>query len=140
MTYLLDTNVVSEWARPRPEATVVRWLADVDEDQVFISVVTLAELEKGIRLLSESAKRRRLEEWVQTDLQERFGSRMIDITPDIAREWGRVTADRQTIGRPISTLDAFLAATARLGAHTLVTRNDRDFADTGVQLLNPWAH
>jgi toxin FitB len=138
--YLLDTNVVSEWARPRPEPSVVRWLADVDEDQVFISVVTLAELEKGIRLLVEGAKRRRLEEWVQTDLQQRFESRVIDITPDIAREWGRVSADRQGIGRPIATLDAFLAATARLRAYTVVTRNDRDFAETGVQLFNPWAH
>jgi predicted nucleic acid-binding protein len=137
--YLLDTNVVSEWARPRPEPSVVRWLADVDEDQVFISVVTLAELENGIRLLAGSAKRRRLEEWVRTDLQQRFESRVIDITPDIAREWGRVTADRQGSGRPIATLDAFLAATARSGACTLVTRNDRDFADTGVQLFNPWS-
>jgi predicted nucleic acid-binding protein len=84
--YLLDTNVVSEWARPRPEPSVVRWLADVDEDQVFISVVTLAVLEKGIRLLAGSAKRRRLEEWMQTDLQQRFESRVVAITPDIARE------------------------------------------------------
>jgi predicted nucleic acid-binding protein len=124
VNYLLDTNVISELARPKPEPRVVRWLADADEDRVFLSVVTIAELEKGVSLLSEGAKRRRLEEWIKTDLEQRFEGRVVDIVPDIAREWGRVSAERQIAGHPIATLDAFLAATARIRAFTIVTRND----------------
>jgi predicted nucleic acid-binding protein len=136
--YLLDTNVVSEWARPSPEPSVIRWLAEVDEDRVFLSVVTLAELEQGVRLLPEGDKRERLAQWLAGDLLDRFQGRILDVTPDIAREWGEVSAVRQRAGRPIGALDAFFAATTRMHDLTLVTRNDRDFEGTGVRLLNPW--
>jgi predicted nucleic acid-binding protein len=136
--YLLDTNVVSEWARPSPEPSVIRWLAEVDEDRVFLSVVTLAELEKGVRLLPEGDKRERLAQWLAGDLLDRFQGRILDVTPDIGREWGEVSAVRQRAGRPIGALDAFFAATTRMHDLTLVTRNDRDFEGTGVRLLNPW--
>jgi predicted nucleic acid-binding protein len=139
VTYLLDTNVISELIRPRPEPLVVGWLADVDEDRVFLSVVTLAELEKGVRLLADGQKRQRLEQWLENDLAQRFEGRVLDITPEIARQWGSVTAARQRAGRPMAMLDAFLVATALQRAFTLVTRNDRDFADTGVDVLNPWS-
>ena len=138
MNYLLDTNVVSEWSKPRPHPKVVRWLADIDEDRVFLSVVTLAELERGIALLVDGAKRTRLAAWLSGDLRDRFEGRVLDVTPDIAREWGRVSAERQRAGRPIGALDACFAATSRVRALTLVTRNDSDFADSGIQLLNPW--
>lgn len=138
MNYLLDTNVVSEWVRPRPDLRVIRWLEDVDEDRVFLSVVTLAELQQGIELLPDGEKRTRLSAWLANELLDRFEARLLDITADIAREWGRVRAARQRSGRPLGPVDAFFAATSRVRKLTLATRNDRDFADSGIELFNPW--
>lgn len=138
MNFLLDTNVVSEWARPRPEPRLVAWLADVDEDRVFLSVITLAELQRGIESLPVGAKRDRLLAWLDEDLLERFESRMIDVTPGVARDWGAVCVLAHRAGKHIGAMDAFLAATARVQGLTLVTRNDADYRAVGVELLNPW--
>lgn len=139
MNFLLDTNVVSEWARPRPEPRVVAWLADLDEDRAFLSVITLAELQHGIESLPAGGKRDRLLAWLDEDLLERFESRIIAVTPTVARDWGTVCALAQRAGKPIGAMDAFFAATARVRGLTLVTRNDADFSSVGVELLNPWA-
>ena len=139
MNFLLDTNVVSEWTRPRPEPRVVAWLADVDEDRVFLSVVTLAELQHGIEILPVDSKRKRLLAWLDEDLLERFESRIIDVTPAVARDWGAVRVLAQRAGKPIGAMDAFFAATARVRGLTLVTRNDSDYKAVGVELLNPWS-
>lgn len=139
MNFLLDTNVVSEWARPRPEPRIVAWLADVDEDRVFLSVITLAELQLGTESLPIGAKRDRLLAWLDEDLLERFESRILDVTPAVARDWGAVCVLAQRAGKPIGAMDAFFAATARVRGLTLVTRNDADFSPVGVELLNPWS-
>lgn len=138
MSYLLDTNVVSEWARSRPEPRVVAWLADVDEDRVFLSVITLAELRRGVDLLPRGKRRDDLETWLTEDLLVRFEARVLDVTPAIAREWGAISAQSQRRGRPIGVMDAFVAATARVHELIVVTRNDGDFRSVGVELLNPW--
>jgi predicted nucleic acid-binding protein len=138
VNFLLDTNVVSEWVRPKPDPNVVAWLAATTEDTVRLSVITIAELERGIRLLPDGARRERLERWLAGDLLERFEGRLLDVTADVAREWGRISASARKAGRPIGVVDAFFAATARVGELTLVTRNDAHFRDTGVDLLNPW--
>jgi len=139
VNYLLDTNVVSEWTRPRPDPRVVRWLADADEDRVFLSVLTVAELQRGVDLLPAGRRRDRLAAWLGTDLLERFASRVVDVTLDIAREWGAVTAAAERSGRRIGAMDAFFAATARARGLTLVTRNEADFvAVPGLTILNPW--
>ncbi len=137
MSFLLDTNVVSEWTRPRPNAGVMAWLANADEDQVFLSVVTLAELRHGIELLKGS-RRVRLDQWLRHDLTLRFDGRIIPIELAMADEWGRLVARRVTQGRPIGAMDALLAATAEVHSLTLVTRNISDFASTVKSLLNPW--
>ena len=101
MSFLLDTNVVSEWTKLRPNAGVMAWLADADEDQVFLSVVTLAELRHGIELLT-GRRRVSLDEWLRHDLALRFEGRIIPIEPAIADEWGRLVARRaaqRQIGR-----------------------------------------
>ena len=138
MNFLLDTNVVSEWVRPRPEPRVVAWLADADEDRVFLSVITLAEIQRGVDLLPAGRKRDRLAAWAAGDLLERFEGRLLDVTPEVAREWGAVSARAQRAGRKLGLMDAFFAATARVHGLTLVTRNEEDFAAAGVDLLNPW--
>lgn len=138
MTYLLDTNVVSEWVKPIPDRGVAAWLAEVDEDRVFVSVVTLAELRHGIERLSAGARRKRLDAWLREEVPLRFEGRVLAIDATLADTWGRVMARADSIGRRMGSMDAFLAATAECHGLTLVTRNVDDFKAIGAVVLNPW--
>ena len=138
MSFLLDTNVVSEWARERPNEGVVAWLAAIDEDRVFLSVVTLAELRHGIQRLADGSRRRRLDTWLKDELAPRFEGRLLAIDPPVADRWGEIVAEREAAGLPIGVMDAFIAATARVHQLTLVTRNDSDFKATVKEIVNPW--
>jgi predicted nucleic acid-binding protein len=137
--YLLDTNVVSEWVKPRPDPGVVTWLANADEDRVCLSVMTLAELRHGIARMETGARRTRLNTWLCDELPLRFEGRLFDITPAIADAWGRIVAERQSAGHSIGTMDAFLAATARVHDLTIITRNVTDFAHSDCRIVNPWS-
>ena len=139
MSFLLDTNVVSEWARPRPDAGVIAWLAEVEEDEVFLSVVTLAELRRGIARMTRGRRRTRLDEWLRHELPLRFEHRILPIDSQVAMMWGDIVSGREANGRPISVMDAFIAATARMHDLSLVTRNVSDFAGTVAEIANPWA-
>jgi predicted nucleic acid-binding protein len=139
VNYLLDTNVVSEWVKPQPHLGVVTWLAATDEDRVFLSVVTLAELRRGIERLAIGARRTRLEAWLAHELPLRFEKRVLPVDAPIADAWGRIVARSQSLGRTIHAMDAFLAASADVHGLTLVTRNTSDFEPLGQTLLNPWA-
>ena len=138
MSFLLDTNVVSEWTKPRPNPGVAQWLAEVDEDEVFLSVVTFAELRHGIERLPAGARRRRLDEWLRQDLPLRFEARIVGVDGAIGDEWGRLAARCERRGRPIHAMDALIAATAQIHGLTLVTRNTADFEAFVSALLNPW--
>jgi predicted nucleic acid-binding protein len=138
VSFLLDTNVISEWVRPQPEANVVAWLAEVDEEQVFMSVVSFAELRHGVELLSAGRRRDRLEDWVANDLAPRFWGRILDVDVPVADAWGRIMARSQRAGRALGSMDAFFAATAESHQLTLVTRNVRDLGGLGIPLHNPW--
>ena len=139
MSFLLDTNVVSEWVKPRPDPGVIRWLADVDEDRVFLSVVTLAELRYGIERLADGSRRRRLDGWLRDELPLRFEGRLLPVDAAITDRWGEVVARREAAGRPIGIIDAFIAATANVRALKLVTRNEVDFESAVDEIVNPWA-
>jgi predicted nucleic acid-binding protein len=139
MSFLLDTNVVSEWVKPHPNAGVVAWLARADEDRIFLSVITLAELRYGIERMAAGLRQRRLDEWLRNELPPRFEGRILSIDNSIADVWGKVVARREAVGRPISAQDAFIAATAEIHGLTLVTRNAQDFKPTLKALVNPWA-
>ena len=138
MNFLLDTNVVSEPMRVRPNAGVLSWLAQVDEDSVFLSVVTITELRYGIERLATGKRRDRLEGWLRKDLTSRFGERILPVDLEIADACGRVVARSETVGRPIEPRDAFLAATAEVRGLTLVTRNVADFEATVKDIVTPW--
>ena len=138
MSFLLDTNVVSEWTKPRPDARVVDWLAQVDEEMVFLSVVTLAELRHGIERLPASKRRKQLDEWLRADLPVRFEQRILPVDAAIADEWGRLVARHESLGRTIHAMDALIAATAQVYNLTLVTRNASDFVSSVKSVLNPW--
>ncbi len=138
MSYLLDTNVTSEFVKPLPSPHVLSWFGTVDEGELFISVVTLAEVSRGIEQLPAGARRARLETWFATELLERFSGRIMPIGAEIAVEWGRIVAARQKAGRTISTMDSLIAATAHCHDLKLVTRNTADFENLGLNLINPW--
>ena len=138
MSFLLDTNVVSEWVKPQPNPAVIAWLDEVDEDRVFLSVITLTELRYGIERLASGKRRKRLEEWLEHELPLRFEGRILDIDQTIADACGELLARREATGRPFGAMDAYFAATAKVRRLTVVTRNDSDFQGT-VVCLNPWA-
>jgi hypothetical protein len=140
VNFLLDTNVVSEWTKPRPDAGVVTWLARADEDRVFISVITLAELRHGIERLPPGARYDRLDVWLVEQVPARFEARVLPIDAATANVWGRVMARGQAGGRPVGAMDAFIAATAEQHDLTLVTRNVADFDALGIRLVNPWSN
>jgi len=139
VSFLLDTNVVSEWTKPLPNSGVVRWLAEADEDRLYLTVVTLAELRHGIERLAVGARRKRLEAWIDEELKGRFEQRVLPIDTNVAEHWGRLMARSEAKGRRMHVMDGFLAATAEVHGLTLVTRNVQDFSTAGCPLYSPWA-
>ena len=138
MSFLLDTNVVSEWVKPHPNPGVVAWLAEADEDRVFLSVVTLTELRYGIERMPAGQRRKRLEEWLEDDLPLRFEGRILAVDGAVADACGKLVARSEALGRRMEVLDAYIAATAEVHRLTVVTRNTSDFQPTVKSLLNPW--
>jgi toxin FitB len=132
-------QVVSEWTKPRPDSGVASWLAEADEDRVFISVITLAELRYGVERMPTGSRRNRLDEWLSEHLPARFEERVLSIDPETAAAWGGIMARGRAGGRPVGIMDAFLAATAERHRLTLVTRNISDFDVLGIRVINPWS-
>lgn len=138
MRFLLDTNAVSEWVKPRPNPGLIRWSESADEDAIFISVVSLAELRYGVERLAAGNRRHRLEQWLKDELPLRFETRILPIDAEVAEAWGRTVSRNEAAGRPIGAMDAFLAATAETHQLTLVTRNVSHFPLLKA-VLNPWS-
>jgi len=135
---LIDANIVSEWKKALPNPGVIAWLKSSDEDDTFISVVTLAEIRRGTSRLPAGRRRTSLAEWFQSDLIERFAGRILPVDTHVADAWGRIMSRRDAIGRPMNSMDAFIAATAEVHGLTLVTRNVSDFQGSVTSILNPW--
>lgn len=138
MNYLLDTCLLSELRKPEPDAGVVAWLTDVDENRLYISVLTLGEIQKGVAKLEEGRRKHAFQHWLERDLVQRFAGRILAIDTDVALEWGLLTAHAERNGKPAPVIDSLLAVTAINRNLTLVTRNDKDFAAYPVKVLNPW--
>ena len=137
MSFLLDTNAISEWVKPRPNPGLIGWMEASDEDRIFISVISLAELHYGVERLTAGKRRSRLEQWLRHELPLRFESRILPVDTNVAEAWGRTVSRSEAAGRPIGAMDAFLAATAETYRLTLVTRNVSDFPLLRA-VLNPW--
>jgi toxin FitB len=138
LSFLLDTNVVSEWVKPHPNLGVIAWLDEVDEDRTFLSVATVAELRYGIDRLPLGKRRTRLHLWATHELPLRFEGRVLAIDSLIADRCGQLVAHSQAVGRRMDTMDAFIAATAEIHQLTVVTRNTSDFERVINGVLNPW--
>ncbi|HEX4076335.1 MAG TPA: type II toxin-antitoxin system VapC family toxin [Candidatus Acidoferrales bacterium] len=138
MNFLLDTNVVSEWVKPQPDPNVLQWFAQVDEDSVWLSVITFAELRLGVERMAAGRRRTALAAWLENDLPARFEGRIIGIGLGIADAWGKCMARCAKQGRAVGAMDGFLGAMVLAQGFTLVTRNTEDFAPLGIPVLNPW--
>lgn len=138
MTFLLDTNVLSEPTRPRPDPGVLAWLANADEDGMFVSAITIAELRYGIQRLTTGRRRTMLENWLQQYLRPRFGDRILPVNADVADTCGRLIAQSESKGRPIAVADGYIAATAVSHGLTLVTRDVSDFEVVVKSVFSPW--
>lgn len=137
MNYLLDTCVLSEYKKPDPSAQVLSWLNEQGDESLYISVLTIGEMEKGIFKMPPSKRKTDLTAFVET-LMARFTGRILDLDVDVLRRWGTMIGGLESKGRPMPVIDSLMAATALAGDLTLVTRNVADFADTGVKIFDPW--
>jgi predicted nucleic acid-binding protein len=138
VSFLLDTNVVSEPTKPRPNHGLLAWLTSVDEESVFISTITISELRYGIERLPAGVRKTRLDTWLRNDLLSRFEGRTLPVNIEVADACGRLSARADFLGRSIEARDAFIAATAEVHGLTLVTRNVSDFSDVLKSILSPW--
>lgn len=138
MNYLLDTCVLSELIKPKPSRNVVKWISDIDERCLYISVLTIGEIHKGIEKLPESKKKDNLHKWVNFDLTERFNNKILNIDINIVTTWGKVQAQSELIGQTLPTVDGLIACTGIVHDLTVATRNTKDMKASGVSLINPW--
>ncbi len=136
--FLLDTNIPSELIRSRPDARVEKWVYAQDEQSLYLSVVSIGELRRGLVILPASKRRSELERWFENDLLPRFEGRILPVTRSIADRWGVLDGQCQLKGTPLNAADGMIAATAIEHGLTVVTRNIRDYAGLGVEALNPW--
>lgn len=137
--FLLDTNIPSEMTRPHPQPSVAQWLDDAEDDQLYLSVVSLGEILKGIAILPESKHRSQLQQWLDATLRPWFDGRILPVDEPIAERWGLLAGQCRLRGRPLKVADGLIAATAIEHDLAVVTRNARDFEGLGVAIFNPWA-
>lgn len=138
MKFLLDTCLLSEIFVAHPNQGVTEWVMAVDENETATSVIVVGELERGVQKLTAGEKKTRLEAWLHEQLLPRFRGRLLAFDLDASLAWGDLVASLERKGTPRPAVDTMLAATALVHNLTLVTRNESDFADTGVNILNPW--
>jgi hypothetical protein len=135
MKYLIDTNVISELKRTQPNAQVLTWFSTVNDESLYLSVLSLGEIRKGVEKLSDNRRQDDLRHWLERELPEWFEQRLLPINADIADLWGKLQAQ---MNRPLPAIDSLLAATALHHDLCLVTRNTKDFVYPNLTILNPW--
>ena len=138
MNYLLDTCVISELARRQPNPQVVGWVDNVDEQSLYLSVITIGEVRKGIEKLTDLQRKATLEKWLNDELLARFAGRILPIEVDTMLRWGTLTGQLEMQGKVMPAIDSLIAATALEGDLILVTRNESDFRFAEALVLNPW--
>lgn len=139
MKYLLDTCVLSELVRPRPDAQVIDWLRKQNPESLYISAITVGEIERGIAKRGGDARAVALGRWLRLEIMGRFAKRIVAVDESVAMEWGRVCGEAERAGKKRPAIDALIAATAAVHGMKIVTRNVNDMAGMGVPILNPFA-
>ena len=136
--FLIDTNCISEVVRLKPDPRVTAWIEAAEESLLYLSVLTLGEIRKGLAALPQGKRRSRLETWLEVELQARFSGRILSIDAAVADRWGLLAAVAKIKGKHLSAIDGLLAATAIHHNLTIVSRNAGDFTNTQVPVLKPW--
>ena len=135
MSYLLDTNIICELVNKNPQPEVIHWVNQIPSHALFLSVLTLGEIRKGVEKISDQRRKQKIVLWLENELLETFHNRVLPITREISDRWGRL---RYLAKRPLPAIDSLLAATALHHDMTLVTRNLKDFQGLGLEIINPW--
>jgi toxin FitB len=138
MRYLLDTCVISEIVKKKPDKNVIEWIEGCVEEMLFLSVLTIGEIQKGIAKLSEKNRKASLQSWLDSELRERFSGRILAITEEVALTWGILQGEAELKGKALPTIDGLLGATALCNNLTIATRNVKDLLGTGATTFNPW--
>ena len=138
MNYLIDTNVISELIAKQRDRQVVEWLQTVDDQRMYLSIITIGELRKGLDLMVASRRKQQLEQWYRYELLIQFKPNIIPIDLRVIEVWGEMMAALQKKGRILPLADALIAATALAHNLTIATRNVKDFVGAGVSVFNPW--
>ena len=136
--YLLDTCLVSELIRAKPNKNVMNWIESLEEEMFYLSVLTLGEIQKGISKLSDRKRRSIFFEWLENDLIARFEGRILPITVDVAVKWGEISVEAEKRGFKLPVVDTLIAATAIVSNFMVVTRNIDDLQKAGAKVINPW--
>jgi predicted nucleic acid-binding protein len=136
--FLLDTCLVSELVKKVPNPNVVSWLDERDEQSLFLSVLTIGELQKGVSKLPASVRKDNLQVWIEHDLAERFEGRILELDMDTALTWGKLQGEAEQRGEKLPVMDSLIAATATTHGLFVVTRNTRDLERCQARVLNPW--
>jgi len=135
VSYLIDTNVLSELVRPKPSPAVLAWFRGVPDDSLYISVLTIGEIRKGVESVASTARKEKLRIWLEHTLPDWFQERVLAIDEPVAERWGRLVAE---VRRPVPAIDSLLAATALHHELRMVTRNVQDFTFPDLEVINPW--
>ena len=138
MRYLLDTCVISELVKRKPDKKVIEWIEGCAEDLLFLSVLTIGEIQKGIARLSDESRKASLQSWLDSELRKRFAGRILSITDEVALAWGILQGEAEKKGTSIPTIDGLLGATALCNNLVVATRNEKDIRSTGARIFNPW--
>jgi len=138
MRYLLDTCVVSELVARDPNQQVIDWIDGVDPEAIYLSVITIGEIRKGIEKLADSKRKSMLQPWLEDELLVRFSGRILPIDSGVMLTWGQMIGRLELSGKKMAAMDSLIAAIVSHGNLILVTRNEVDFQHSGVQIVNPW--
>lgn len=138
MKYLLDTCLISELIKSRPDKKVLKWVEGCDEEAFFLSVMTIGEIQKGIAKIKDKNRKSIIQRWLDHELRDRFVDRILLITEGVALAWGIIQGEAECKGNSIPAIDGLIGATAIAHNLTVVTRNEKDIAKTGARILNPW--
>ena len=138
MRYLLDTCVISEIIRLKPNKNVISWLKKQDESSLFLSVLTFGEIEKGIEKAPDEVRKKKLRLWVEEDLKQRFEGRILPIDLQVSTQWGILQGKSEQAGKPMPAIDGLIAVSGLVNNCVVVTRNTSDMEQSTAELFNPW--
>jgi len=138
LKYLLDTNIISELTKTTPNENVISFLGTIKEQDIYLSVITIGEISFGIHKLQSQKKRENLSYWLENDLLIRFQNRIVDIDIETMLIWGELSQRLKTSGTPMPIMDSLIGATCLTKGHTLISRNEKDFANLDIRVINPF--